>query len=384
MEKLKVCLFSDTVYDMNGVSRFIHDMVQEASTQNQWLEVITSSKKSEYGKRGHIHNIKPHLVFTMPFYASLDVVWPKYFKIKTLLSELNPHIVHISTPGPLGLCALFAARALKIPVLGIYHTDFPTYLYKNTKKRWIETLVKYYLRWFYKDFKLIFSRSLAYETPIRKTLKYKRDDIVTFKSGTNIERFHKRFNDDTVWAQYGISKTAFKALYVGRISVEKNVYKLLRIWKKVNIKNKVLILVGEQEFAIDPDFCQRHKIILLGVKKGQELSTLYASSDCFLFPSTTDTLGQVVMEAMASGLPVVVTTKGGPKTFVHPSCGFCIDMFNKPAWIRAIVHLYEDKIKRETMGNNGFLFMQEHSLAKSFEDFWQLNERFYSLWDKNS
>jgi len=112
----------------------------------------------------------------------------------------------------------------------------------------------------------------------------------------------------------------------------------------------------------------------IGRKQKEELSEVYASSDCFVFPSTTDTLGQVVMEAMASGLPVVVTTQGGPKTFVNDSCGFKVDMSDEKAWIEVIEKLSKKEREYELMCQNAYAYMQEQSISKSFLDFWKSNE----------
>jgi glycosyltransferase involved in cell wall biosynthesis len=384
MKNLRVCLISDTVYDMNGVSRFIQDFAKEALIQKCSFFVLTSTVKNALESIENIYNIPPYLKIKMPFYASLDLVLPNYFKIKRKLKELKPHIVHISTPGPVGLCALFAAKALNLPIVGIYHTDFPSYVYKNTQRRSIEKVTRGYLRWFYKDFYTIFSRSKAYESHIQNMLLPHNYSTITFKSGINIDAFHPSFKEDSIWEQYGICASAFKVLYVGRISVEKNIKKLFAIWEQLNMDNKVLILVGDCEFILNEAFCKTHNIVHLGRKQTKELSQLYASSDCFVFPSTTDTLGQVVMEAMASALPVIVTSKGGPCTFVHASCGFCLDIFNRHLWTKTLTQLYQNKSEAKTMGHNGFLFMQEHSVAKSFQDFWQITYQRYLSWAKNS
>jgi len=113
----------------------------------------------------------------------------------------------------------------------------------------------------------------------------------------------------------------------------------------------------------------------LGIKRGVELSKIYASSDLFLFPSTTDTLGQVVMEAMSSGLPVVVSHLGGPKTVVEEAkgSGFAIDIADNKMWLEAIERLICDEVLRKSMGEIGSAFIAQKGIAQSFDAFWQVH-----------
>jgi len=113
MEKLKICLVSDTVYDVNGVSRFIQDFAKEALYFEKDFKVVTSTSKEHYESIENIENIQPFFRMKMPFYKSLDLVIPNYFKIHKQLKELRPDLLHISTPGTVGLCALVASNWTK-------------------------------------------------------------------------------------------------------------------------------------------------------------------------------------------------------------------------------------------------------------------------------
>ena len=110
MKKIKICLISDTIYDVNGVSRFIQDITKESKKQNKIFYVIGSTKKVHYEDIPNIINIKPIFTIKMPFYKSLDLVFPNFFKIKSQILKLKPDLLHISTPGTVGLCALITAK----------------------------------------------------------------------------------------------------------------------------------------------------------------------------------------------------------------------------------------------------------------------------------
>src|SRR5205807_6946535 len=103
---------------------------------------------------------------------------------------------------------------------------------------------------------------------------------------------------------------------------------------------------------------------------------LYASSDFFIFPSTTDTLGQVVMESQASGIPVIVTDQGGPKEVViDGATGFVLPHDKPDQWVSRIVELTADEPMRRRMGAAAHAHMQDFSLARSFDHFWEVHER---------
>lgn len=377
MKEIKICLVSDTIYDVNGVSRFIQDIAKEAIKYDKKFYVISSTQKNHYENIPNILNIKPLFIMKMPFYKSLDLVFPNFFRIKSKIKKLNPDLLHISTPGTVGFCALISAKLLNIPVVGIYHTDFPSYLYKNTKSKIVRYLTMKFLKFFYSGYKAIFSRSEEYLKIIEKELRFSEKNIHLLKAGINTKSFNKSFKDNTIWSNYDIDKNSFKVLYVGRISVEKNVDKLIKYWQESNFRNCELILVGDVEFCINLKYKKNSSINFLGRKQKDELSKIYASSDCFIFPSTTDTLGQVVMEAMASGLPVIVTNKGGPKSFVNKEFGYVIDM-NYSKEMKDIIEKlsFKDDDYYEKK-DNAYLYMRDKSISHSFLDFWENNEKLF-------
>lgn len=375
MKDIKICLVSDTVYDINGVSRFIQDFSKEAIKYEKDFHIITSTKKSHYENLENIINIKPFFVMNMPFYKSLDLVIPSFFKIKRKIKELNPDLLHISTPGTVGLCALISAKILKIPVVGIYHTDFPAYMYKNTNSNFVKWGTIKFLKFFYSSFKAIFLRSNEYSKTVKDQLNFKDENLYLLKAGINIENFDKKFRDLNIWEKFDIDRNRFKFLYVGRISVEKNVDKLIRIWEKEKFYNCDLVLVGDLEIdSLNKEKLRKDNIFLIGRKQQEELSTVYASSDCFIFPSTTDTLGQVVMEAMSSGIPVIVTNKGGPKTFVNEECGYVLDINSIEDLLKSMKEISQDKNLYEKKRENAYAFMQDKSISHCFLDFWEINK----------
>ncbi len=271
------------------------------------------------------------------------------------------------------MSALICAKLLKIPVVGIYHTDFPAYLYKNTKKSFVKKGTIKFLKFFYSPYKALFCRSEEYFKTLKEQLNFEDEELYLLKAGIDIKSFDNSFKDNSIWEKYKVDKSRFKVLYVGRVSLEKNVHKLLAFWQKAELKNSQLILVGDKELKeqiSDPT------ITYLGKRRGEELSKIYASSDCFIFPSTTDTLGQVVMEALSSGLPAIVTNKGGPKTFVTEKFGYILDINSFDEVKKALEELSKKDEKYYQKSKKAYEYMRDKSISHSFWIFGRRMKRF--------
>lgn len=378
MKDIKVCLASDTIYDLNGVSRFIQDFSKVAIKENKEFYVIGSTLKSCDEEISNIFNIKPLFKIKMPFYNSLDLVFPNFLKIHKKIKELKPSLMHISTPGFVGLAALISCKILKIPIVGIYHTDFPSYLYQNTKSKIVLFITKTFLKFFYASFRKLFSRTNEYKKILIDELNFKSEDLLTLIPGIDLTKFNKSYNDETIWEELNLKNNNLKVLYVGRVSVEKSVDKLIEFWKEANFKNIDLCLAGDLEFNVNKEYLKTYNIHFLGRVKGEKLSKLYASSSLFLFPSTTDTLGQVVMEALASGVPVIVSNKGGPKEFVSEKFGYVFDIENMEKWKKTIDFLNENPNALQDKSLSAIEFMKGNSITSSFKDFWNKNLQIYN------
>ncbi|RXJ80993.1 glycosyltransferase [Arcobacter sp. F2176] len=374
MNNVNIVLFSDTVYDLNGVSRFLNDF---ANISKDEFKIITSTRKNAFSQKKSIYNVKPFFKMSMPFYKELDLVFPNPFKMAKLLKKLSPNLVHISTPGPVGIIGSILARFYKIPKAGIYHTDFPAYIYKNTNSKIFRYISKCYLRFFYSNFEAIFVRTQEYKSIVMNDLKIDASKIFILKSGINTKSFSSSFRDINIWNDYKIRINSMKFLYVGRATKEKNIEFLIELFKKVySIKLNIdLIIVGNGHFLKYKKELKKFNIHFLGIKFEEELSSIYASSDVFIFPSTTDTLGQVVMEGMSSALPVIVTNKGGPKELVKASnSGFILDIKDEKEWINTIEILYESKNLYKKYSQNSVTFMKDKDIENSFKDFCDKNK----------
>jgi len=380
---VRVALFTDTLGDVNGVSRFLNDIADESLGRGRSLHILTSTR---FAVRDlpNLHNIRPRAAIKLPGYPDLEFVLPPVRRLCSAARALRPDAIHISTPGPVGFVGRMVAARLGVPLAGVYHTDFPAYVEHLFDDDALTSLSRVAMRRFYRPFDCVFARSSEYGDSLGR-LGIESHRRVRLRPGFNTSRFHPRFRDEKCWASYGVPSSGVKVLYVGRVSVEKNLPLLTNVWRRVRTlsprSDAQLIVVGDGPYRATMESelsgCGAH---FLGFRHGEELSRLYASSDLFVFPSTTDTLGQVVLECQASGLPVLVTNVGGPKEVVaHGAGGHETGLVLPPdepgSWARQIVHLCADDNLRQTMGHAAHLHSQQFSIRDSFEHFWQSHER---------
>jgi len=369
---MKICLFTDTLGDLNGVSRFIQDMGEQAHAHGVELHIITSTSKP-IPQHSYIHNLPYLFKIPMPFYQELDLVLPKKRAIKQLLQELQPDIVHISTPGPFGWSAKTIAQKMNFPLIGTYHTDFPAYLYDLTQSKWIKRQTDKIMAKFYRPFKHVISRSQHYIHVMDNDLGIAPSRTSVLPAGTDLQKFHSRHQDYTIWQHFHLANGRQKVLYVGRINIEKNIPFLLEVWQSFIEANPGieadLVMAGEGRYRKLADKMKPYHAYFLGPVTGEALSKIYASSDLFIFPSTTDTLGQVIMEAQASGLGCLVSDQGGPQSLLPDQAGFIIAANDAEAWQKKLADLLSEQVSTHNWAQCTRQHMQQYDIQDSFQHF---------------
>lgn len=381
---MRVVLCTDTFNDINGVCRFIRHVARHHHAKNRAFTVVTSTRippPPGEPMGANVINITPTWARPMPGYPQLDIVLPPLFSILQTITRLNPDVIHLSTPGPVGWVGWLAARQIGCPVVGVYHTDFPAYIEKLFSDQGLTTLTTATMRAFYRPFSAVLCRSDEYRTALLR-LGVAENRVKTLLPGVDVHSFGPSFRNPAVWKSLGLRPHSLKLLSVGRVSVEKNLPFLTQTWKEVRQRlharhiDAELVVIGDGPYRAsmqrDLQGCDAH---FLGFRFGEELATLYASSDLFVFPSLTDTLGQVAMESQSSGLPVLVSDQGGPQAVVdHGITGLILPASNLSRWVSAIEELCSDESRRLAMGRAAHHTMQRMSIEKSLEDFWRVHE----------
>jgi glycosyltransferase involved in cell wall biosynthesis len=373
---LRVAWFTDTYDEVNGVARFIRDISAEANQARRDLTVVTCGGKVVNQHPWRV-NFTPMLEMPLPYYTELPLNLPPVLEILEWADREQFDAVHCSTPGTMGLVGWLVSRMLRVPMLATYHTDFPAYLRDLAKDHRMEHGCTSYMKWFYGQTARTFTRSRVYVPRLRE-FGLSDEQIAGIVPATNQDKFSPRYRDPHLWQKLGV-KESRRVLYVGRVSEEKNLRLLADAWKFAagRVPDAALVVVGDGPFAPEMrKLLEGTPVFFLGKQNDQQLGPLYASADFFVFPSRTDTLGQVVMEAQCSGLPVLVSDEGGPGELVDDDeTGLILPATDGKAWAEAIVRMLEDTALRQRLARGAHDRVWRFTLTKSFESFWTVHER---------
>ena len=367
--------FTDTLEDVNGVSTTIRKMAGEAAAAGEEL-VVVSSLGEVHVDGIRVENFRPIGEFELPEYELQKLSFPPILQILEYVEREQFTEIIISTPGPMGLTGLLAAKMLNLQTSGIYHTDFPEYIRILTEDKFLESLAWTYMRWFYGQQDTVFVNSEEYRRSwVKRGIEPTKLKILP--RGLDTELFHPRRRDVTFWERFERKKTprageTIRLLYVGRISKEKDLDLLALAYRQLQAEGLPvqLFLVGNGPYAstlaeLLPD------AVFTGYLAGEELATAYASADLFVFPSTTDTFGNVIIEAQASGLPVIVSDVGGPKELVRDGVnGLVTKALDAQAFASAIRALAHDPQLRAQISLHARQSVADRSWPMAFQKFW--------------
>lgn len=241
----------------------------------------------------------------IPQYPSLQFGWPQFLKVSQALEQFAPNVVHIVTEGPLGLSVLQAAKSKDIPVSSGFHSPFQEFS-RYFDLAFLIKPIQRYLRWFHNNTQLTCIPSKDTEYILREFGI--RCPLVVVGRGVDITRFSPHHCSALLRQQWQATSNTQIMLYVGRLSPEKEIDVLVQAYlsMKKNNQDIKLVIVGDgPERGRLEMLCQGHDVIFTGNLSGPKLAQAYASANVFVFASQVETFGNVVLEAMASGLPVI-------------------------------------------------------------------------------
>lgn len=235
--------------------------------------------------------------FALPSYPDLRLALPYQAKIARLVADARPDSIHIATEGPIGLSVRRYCRKRGLPFSTSFHTRFPEYISARVPvpESWIWAA----LRWFHGASQAVMAATPALAGELRAR---GFRNVVLWPRGVDGSHFHPRAVD------LGLPRPVF--LCVGRVAVEKN----LEAFLDLDLPGtKLIVGDGPARAALIRKYPQA---VFLGARQGEALAEAYAAADVFVFPSKTDTFGLVLLEALASGLPVAAFPVGGPRDVI--------------------------------------------------------------------
>ena len=294
---MKIIIISDAWKpQINGVVRTYEYLIPELEKRNHSVKVIGPSDFP--------------FTIAMPGYSEIRLALFARNCLSQMIEEYSPDTIHIATEGPLGMAAQKYCKKSNISFSTSYHTQFPDYI-----KRRIKQIMPFAAKFFYKKAvqKIVrFHNSAASVLVTTNSIKQQLLDwgiqtpIAEFTRGVDLSTFNLSKNDQPLYAD--LKKPV--ALYVGRIAIEKSIEDFLDMkWQG----SKVVVGQGPDETALKEKYPEA---VFVGKKTGDDLSNHYRCADLFVFPSTTDTFGMVLVEALACGLPIAAYHAPGPQDIV--------------------------------------------------------------------
>lgn len=322
--------------EVNGVAMTLSRLVGGMRARGHTVEVVRPRQKVELASgvtdAGELDYVVPGV--PIPFYSALRMGLPVTGALKKRWRERRPDVVHVATEGPLGLAALRAAHLCKLPVTSSFHTNFHQYggHYGLTLGR---DLALRYLRWFH-------NRTRCTMVPASDLKAQLASDgferLVVLARGVDGKLFSPAKRSEALRAEWGAGPDDPVMIYVGRVAAEKNlslaVEAFLELQRKVPRAKFVLVGDGPERAALEkahPDFHYA------GMRRGEELAAHYASADVFAFASVTETFGNVVTEALASGLVVLAYDYAATREHVRDSVnGFAAKFGDRDAFLAGV------------------------------------------------
>ena len=357
IDKEKIALFTDTLDEINGVAITIRRLIKTARDRGVELTVITSGDSSE----GQIEGVKRFEAvgdFILPEYPELKLSFPPILDVMDYIERQGVTRIHVSTPGTVGLLGLLIARLMDIPVAGTYHTEIPQYVRSLTNDEFLEHVAWSYMIWFYNQMEEVMVPSAGTRQQLLSR-GLPPEKLKPLPRWVDTEQFSPVRRKPGLWDKNGLSNEV-KLLYVGRVSREKSLELLCDAFCELvdNGSDVSLIIVGDGPYREEMEKrLSGYRVLFTGYLRGEELQQSYASADLFVFPSATDTFGNVVLEAQASGLPVIVSDAGGPKELmVDGETGAIFRAGDKDCLVNTIRWLVSDRPQLKKMGYYARMF----------------------------
>jgi glycosyltransferase involved in cell wall biosynthesis len=313
---MRIAVVSDTYPpQVNGVARTLARTADAMRARGHDVLVLTTSDPGA-SEDPAVHRFRSR---AFRLYPQLQAAVPGWRAAARVFHQWKPDLVHVATPFGVGLAGRAAARRLGIPLVSSYHTSFSQYaayygLGALAAPGWA------FLRWFHNGTRL----TLCPTQVIRDELVAHRfRNVALWTRGIDTRSFNPEWRSDSLRASWGAGDDTTVITYVGRLAAEKGLDVALEAMQTIVAEHSdvVFVIAGDGPYAAQCRQNAPSRTVFTGQITGRRLSETYASSDVFLFPSTTETFGNVALEAMASGLVVVGADVPQTREVVPSDCG---------------------------------------------------------------
>jgi glycosyltransferase involved in cell wall biosynthesis/predicted metal-dependent phosphoesterase TrpH len=347
-EPVRVALVADGLNGMHGVTHTL-DEIRERGVPGFEVEVIGTDASVD-------RRLSAVAEVDIPFYAGLKVGVPSLPAVVEALAEGRYGLVHLCSPGPAGVAAAMTARIMELPVAGSYHTELAAYTAVRTGDERLELGMRLALGAFYGGCRVVLSPSGVSDARLVE-MGIPEERIGRWDRGVDVARFSPARREP---GRFG---NRVNVLYAGRLTAEKGADLLAESFLEARARNPRLHLLlaggGPEEERL------RRRLgadaTFLGWLEGDELAATYASADLFLFCSRTDTFGQVILEAQASGLPVIAVAEGGPTELISDGRSGLLCPPDADALASAVCGLASSRGARDRLARGGLAAVSERT-----------------------
>ena len=314
--------------EVNGVAVTLSKLVQSLSQRNHDVQLIRP-RQAKLDSSDRDSKLEEVLMRGMPIprYPELKLGLPSKKTLVKTWTVRRPDVVHIATEGPLGWSALQAAKVLKLPVTSDFRTNFQSYS-KHYGVGWLRKPIVAYLRKFHNAT----SCTMVPTRELQRTLGENGFlNLKVVSRGVDTQLFNLSKRNHMLRQSWGANDQTKVLISVGRMAPEKNLEQVLKTFEAVKHLGPHVKLVMVGDGPLKEQFKQRHPdIIFPGMLLQEDLAAYYASSDLFIFPSQTETFGNVTLEALASGIPVLAFDCAAAKDWVQPNVNGWLVPENNP------------------------------------------------------
>ena len=353
--------------EINGVALTVHSLAAGLAARGHSVDLIRPRQQQPHQDEPGIDVLSVR-GGALPRYPGLRFGLPAARTLRQHWTQQRPDAVYVATEGPLGWSAMRTAKSMGIALSSGFHTRFDSYA-DHYGVGLLTPLVRGYLRRFHQRAAatLVPTEALADELQAMGV-----DNARLLRRAVDTQLFHPRYRDETLRTLWGVDAATPVVLYVGRIAAEKNlavaVQAFRAIQQRMPLARYVWVGDGPERAALqtaNPDF------IFAGVQRGEALARHYASADLFPFSSLSETFGNVILEALAAGLPVVAFAEGAAREHLRDGInGYCIESGNSAAFIEAAAKLGGNPALIRHMGraaHQGMAGLSPDAVIRDFE-----------------
>ncbi|MGZ8981971.1 MAG: glycosyltransferase family 4 protein [Burkholderiaceae bacterium] len=358
-QSLRVAVVTETYPpEVNGVAATIASFVHGLRSRNHVVQVVRPRQSTEADAADSDHQVLTTGV-PIPRYPHLKMGLPSKRALVNLWKLRRPDVVHVVTEGPLGWSAVQAAATLRLPVCSDFRTNFHSYS-RHYGIGWLQRPILAYLRKFHNRTQVTMVPTESLQRQLR-TAGFRNVQVVA--RGVDTTLFTPARRSELLRGEWGAAPDSRVAMHVGRLASEKNVGVLVAAYDALRALDPKLVFVFVGDGPARGELRARCPgAVFAGMRKGVDLAAHYASGDIFVFPSTTETFGNVTAEAMASGLAVVAYDYAAANALIdHGTSGMLAPLDDERTFLRLASELVRDPLEVGRIGAAARRVAESHS-----------------------